>query len=491
MTSWKKSLGFTVTICWFAFMAALAANAQSQRAKDAEAEVRQDSSAKPHGRAGFLQQFNDSLEALTDKVAPAVVQIEVAGYGPVEDGSGNAAAYIVRQHRLGSGVIIDPDGYIITNAHVVEAAQRIRVTLNRSPASPASAPDAGSKSTFDAKLVGIHNESDLALLKIDVAGLPFLVDPKRTVRQGELVIALGSPEGLDNSVTMGVVSAVARQADPQRAMVYIQTDAPINRGNSGGPLVDIDGYLVGINTFIFSSSGGSEGLGFAIPAKAVKFVYDRLRKVGHVDRSDIGATAQAISPALAEGLHLPVNSGVIIADVLPDGPAATAGLKVQDVVLTVDTTPIGSLPMLEASLYLHPTDEVMTLAVLRGKEKLTLYVPVIQQKHDVDRLLDMVDPEKNLVGRLGVLGMDVDSKIAEMLPDLRFKSGVIVVARTAYRASVVAGLSPGDVIHSINTTAVNNMDDLRNAVRPLKFGDAVVLQIERDSKLEYVAFEFE
>jgi S1-C subfamily serine protease len=147
--------------------------------------------------------------------------------------------------------------------------------------------------------------------------------------------------------------------------------------------------------------------------------------------------------------------------------------------------------MLEASLYLHPTDEVMTLAVLRGKEKLTLYVPVIQQKHDVDRLLDMVDPEKNLVGRLGVLGMDVDSKIAEMLPDLRFKSGVIVVARTAYRASVVAGLSPGDVIHSINTTAVNNMDDLRNAVRPLKFGDAVVLQIERDSKLEYVAFEFE
>jgi len=136
------------------------------------------------------------------------------------------------------------------------------VTLNRSPASPASAPDAGSKSTFDAKLVGIHNESDLALLKIDVAGLPFLlVDPKRTVRQGELVIALGSPEGLDNSVTMGVVSAVARQADPQRAMVYIQTDAPINRGNSGGPLVDIDGYLVGINTFIFSSSGAARGWG--------------------------------------------------------------------------------------------------------------------------------------------------------------------------------------------------------------------------------------
>jgi serine protease Do len=157
----------------------------------------------------------------------------------------------------------------------------------------------------------------------------------------------------------------------------------------------------------------------------------------------------------------------------------------------VDGSPIDSLPMLAASLYLHPTDQIMTMVILRGQEKVTLHVPVVQAKHDVDRLVDLADPEKNVVGKLGVLGIDVDSKVIELLPDLRFKSGVVVVARTAFRASVIAGLMPGDVIHALNTTAVNNLNDLRNAVRPLKFGDAVVLQVERDGKLEYVDFEFE
>jgi serine protease Do len=488
----KKPLSWVLIVCWFVFIAALAADAQSPVEKDFAGQTRQTSSAQPHSKVGFLQQFNDSLEALTEKVAPAVVQVDVTGYGPTDDADGSTTADIARQHSLGSGVIVDPDGYIITNAHVVEGAQRIRVILNKPPNSPTSVLGAGNKSIFEAKLIGTHTESDLALLKIDATGLPFMpVDPTRAVRQGELVIALGSPEGLENSVTMGVVSSVARQADPNRAMVYIQTDAPINRGNSGGPLVDIDGYLVGINTFIFSSSGGSEGLGFAIPAKAVKFVYERLRKQGHVDRGEIGAMAQAITPTLAEGLRLPINSGVIIADVSPGGPAESAGMKVEDIVLTVDGAPIDNMPMLNASLYLHPTDELMTMVVLRGKQRLTLHVPVVQQKHEVDRLVDLADPEKNLVGKLGVLGIDVDSKTSELMPDLRFKSGVIVVARTAYRASVVAGLMPGDVIHAVNTTPVNNLEDLRNAIKPLKFGDAVVLQIERDSKLEYMDFEFE
>jgi len=147
--------------------------------------------------------------------------------------------------------------------------------------------------------------------------------------------------------------------------------------------------------------------------------------------------------------------------------------------------------MLASSLYLHPTDEVMTMVVLRGKQQVTLHVPVIQEKHDVDRLVDLADPEKNVVGKLGVLGIDVDNKVAELFPDLRFRSGVVVAARTAYRASMVAGLMPGDVIHSLNTTRVNNLTDLREAVKPLKFGDSVVLQIEREGKLQYVAFEFE
>ncbi len=488
MKLWKTILPamIAVTVCCFALLAVPAAQAQAPVEKGSAAQIRQSGDAPSHSRSGLLHQFNESLESLTDKVAPAVVQVVVTGFGPSEDGERGEATDIVRQHSLGSGVIVDPDGYIVTNAHVVQGAQRIRVTLNRPVGSSAG------KSTFDAKLIGTHEDSDLALLKIEAGGLPFLpLDPARTVRQGELVIALGSPEGLENSVTMGIVSSVARQADPDRAMVYIQTDAPINRGNSGGPLVDIDGYLVGINTFIFSNSGGSEGLGFAIPAKAVKFVYERLRKQGHVDRSEIGATAQAINLTLADGLRLPVNSGVMIADVDPEGPAASAGLQIQDIVLSIDGAPIDSLPMLASSLYLHPTDEVMTMVVLRGKQQVTLHVPVIQEKHDVDRLVDLADPEKNVVGKLGVLGIDVDNKVAELFPDLRFRSGVVVAARTAYRASMVAGLMPGDVIHSLNTTRVNNLTDLREAVKPLKFGDSVVLQIEREGKLQYVAFEFE
>jgi serine protease Do len=479
----------TLMVCGLGLVAS-PGRAQTDSGKNLGSKARPTNPAQPNSRTALLQQFSDSLEALAEEVAPAVVQVTVVGYGPAEEGGGGAAAYVMRQHSLGSGVIVDPDGYIITNAHVVEGAQRVRVTLNRPAVSPTAGP--GNNATFDAKIIGTHADTDLALLKIEATGLPFLpVDTTPTVRQGALVIALGSPEGLENTVTMGVVSSVARQADPDRAMVYIQTDAPINRGNSGGPLVDIDGHLVGINTFILSSSGGSEGLGFAIPASVVKFVYQRLRKQGHVDRSEIGAAAQSITATLAEGLKLPVDAGVVISDVLPEGPAESAGLKVGDIVLTVDGEPIDSLPVLQSSLYTHPTDEVMTMVVLRGAERVTLKIPVIQQKHEIDRLVELAAGERNLIGRLGLLGVDVDANVAGMFPYLRSRSGVMVVARTPYGAGVTPGILPGDVIRSLNTTRVNNLDKLRNAVRSLRIGDAVVLQIERDSKLEYVAFEFE
>ena len=194
---------------------------------------------------------------------------------------------------------------------------------------------------LDAKLIGIHKESDLALLKVDATDLPTLsLEEPQNIRVGQLVLAVGSPEGLQSSVTMGVISAVARQADPTKSLNYVQTDAPINPGNSGGPLVDMNGYVVGINTFILTQSGGSEGLGFAIPARVVNFVYHSLRKYGHVHRIEIGAGAQEITPTLAEGLGLPQTWGVIVDDITPDGPAASAGLQVGDIVLSADDRPI-------------------------------------------------------------------------------------------------------------------------------------------------------
>ena len=276
--------------------------------------------------ATALVELNNALEGLAAKVSPAVVQILVTSYGPVHEENHTQTALIVRQHAVGSGVIVDPNGYIITNAHVIEGAQRIRVALPL-PADNGRVVPLGKRRILEARLVGEHKETDLALLKIDETDLPTLpLLSQQRPRVGQLVFAIGSPEGLQNSVTMGVVSATARQADPDKPLSYIQTDAPINPGNSGGPLVDMNGSVIGINTFILSSGGGSEGLGFAIPARIVEFVYQSLRLHGHVHRVEIGAAAQEITPTLAEGLHLAQRWGVTIADVKPDGPAAAAGL---------------------------------------------------------------------------------------------------------------------------------------------------------------------
>ncbi len=204
-----------------------------------------------------LQQLNAALEGLVAKVSPAVVQVLVTGYGPLEQSNHTETALVARQHAVGSGVIVDSDGYIMTNAHVVEGAHRIRVVLPLPSLEYPQVHRVGKEHVLEAKLIGVHKESDLALIKIDQKNLPTLeLGSGRGVHQGQLVVAIGSPEGLENSVTMGVVSAVGRQPDPDRPMVYIQTDAPINPGNSGGPLIDMDGYVLGINTLILSAGRG-------------------------------------------------------------------------------------------------------------------------------------------------------------------------------------------------------------------------------------------
>ena len=438
-----------------------------------------------------LAQFNDALEALAAKVSPAVVQIQVTGYGPLHEEARTQTAFIVRQRAVGSGVIVDPAGYIMTNAHVVEGAQRIRVALPL-PTDTGRSVAAGKRHILDAHLVGLHKETDLALLKIDGKDLPTLaLLADRRPRVGQLVFAIGSPEGLQNSVTMGVVSAVARQADPDKPLTYIQTDAPINPGNSGGPLVDMNGSVVGINTFILSQGGGSEGLGFAIPARIVDFVYHSLRKFGHVHRTEIGAVAQEITPALADGLQLTQHWGVIVADVKPDGPAAAAGLQIQDIVLTADDRRIETLPQLSSALYLHRLDQVLKLEILRGDQKKTLYVPAIEHRDQMDQLFDSADPEKNLVPKLGILALDLTPDLRNQIGSLRIASGVIVLGRAADLIMPDTGLQTGDVIHALNTTPITSMETLRAAVLALKTGDPVVLQVERSDGLTYLSFELE
>lgn len=448
--------------------------------------------SRPPEAPQILQQLNSALEDLVAKVSPAVVQILVTGYGAIEESNRSQTALVGRQHAIGSGVIVSSDGYIMTNAHVVEGAHRIRVVLPMPSVDFPQVEPVGKQHVLEAKLIGIHKESDLALLKVDQKDLPTLeLGSARRVRQGQLVVAIGSPEGLQNSVTMGVVSSVGRQPDPDRSMVYIQTDAPINPGNSGGPLIDMDGYVLGINTMILSEGGGSEGLGFAIPARVVRFVYRSLRKYGHVHRVEIGAVAQNITPSLAEGLGLSRSWGVIVSDVNPGGPAEAAGLKTADIILSADDRPIDTLPALTAALYLHPLDEVMKLVVLRGGERKILYVAVSEHRDQMDKLMDSVDPDKSLVARLGILAVDLNDQLRSMVGNLRISSGVVVIARAADLIGPETGLKTGDVIHSINKTPIDSVDSLRSTLDGLKRGAPIALQVERDGQLQWLAFEME
>ena len=401
----RGTAGYRWNSCkWWVWLVLMAAPLRAQSIKHPE-------------HPDLLQQLDSTFESLTQRVSPAVVQVLVTGYGAVEQHGGTDTALIAHQRLLGSGVIVDSNGYIITNAHVVRGAVRVRVMLF-SPESGTS-PDAtlDTKSTLikstlmDARILGVDADTDLALLKVEATGLPALPFGRyRDVRQGQLVFAFGSPEGLGNSVTMGVVSSVARQPDLDHPMVYIQTDAPINPGSSGGPLVNAQGQVVGINTFILTEGGGNEGLGFAIPSAMVTRIYGQLRIHGHVHREEIGAVVQTITPTMAAGLGLPRDYGVIVADVTPGGPANAAGLKVQDIILRLDGVAVINVPQFDARFLLRPDPVPIHLEVLRGTQQIALVVQVIEAKDNMDRLADSLDPQKDMVPRLGILGVQIDAR---------------------------------------------------------------------------------
>jgi serine protease Do len=440
-----------------------------------------------------LHQFNNSVRALVKRVTPSVVQILVSGYGPVEGSRGNTSLVLGKQQSIGSGVIIDPDGCILTNAHVVNGAHRVEVKIPAatSDESPDGSLVSARGRTVEARIIGTDSEIDLALLKVEARGLPAIqLGDYNKLRQGEVVFAFGSPEGLQDSVSMGVVSAAARQRDADSPMVFVQTDAPINPGSSGGPLVNVDGELVGINTFILTEGGGNEGLGFAIPSAIVAFAYPQLRRYGHVHRGETGILVQGITPSLAAGLKLPSDWGVIVSDVAPGSPAEAAGLKIQDIITTIDGRPVDNLPSLGTRLFMRRGGERIKLGVLRGSEKLSFDVLVVELPHEFDRLADLVNPDKSLVSKLGIVGLEIDPKIAAMFPTLRLTGGVIVVARAA-DPNVDTSLTAGDVIHAINGAPVETMETLRAVLDQMKQNSPVVLQIEREGKLMFVSFQLD
>jgi serine protease Do len=444
-------------------------------------------------RTPSLAELSRSLQDLAEKVSPSVVQILVTAstFGP--DAPTTASGVPATRRASGSGVVVHADGYVVTNAHVVENATRIEVEIPFA----ATGGDPGRSilgrrgRIVGAQIVSTDDETDLAVLKIAERGLPVLpYGDSDGLRAGQLVLAFGSPLGLSSSVTMGVVSAVARQLEPEHPMIYVQTDAPINPGNSGGALVDTDGRLVGINTKILSQGGGSEGIGFAAPSNIVRNVVDQMITFGRVRRGEIGVNAQTITPTLAEALGLPVRSGVIIGDVAANSPAARSGLQRGDLVATLDGKPMENGRQFRINIYARAGQQV-SLDVLRGAQRIQLRVPVAERAGPVGRLADLIGAQQG-IPQLGITVLDLTPAITEMLPAVRRDRGA-VIARVGSDAPLSAEgrLLVGDVVYELNGRTITNGMDLKNAAAALKIGVPAVLVVEREGVLHYVSFRSE
>jgi serine protease Do len=435
-----------------------------------------------------LVAFRRGLQALVERVAPAVVHVIATGYTAEGPGLLTAA------RGSGSGVILDPAGYVVTNAHVVEGARRIQVAL-----AAAVPPEPSAQSilkapgrVLGARVIGVDRETDLAVLKVEQDGLPALaLGDSEALRQGEMVMAFGSPLGLEGSVSLGVVSAVARQLEPEGRMIYVQTDAAINPGNSGGPLVDAEGRVVGINTLILSQSGGNEGVGFAAPSNIVRTVYEQIRSTGRMRRGEIGVRAQTITPMLAAGLGLGQDRGVVLADVRPGGPGDQAGLRPGDIVLSLDGKSMENARQLEVNLYARPVGQLVTVQVRRGTQTTPVRVAVADRVDDPENLAARVTPEKNIVAPLGILALDLDDTLLALLPSLRARAGVVVASAAPDSPAWRDPLRPGDVIYTLNQEPVTSLARLRELLAAVKPGAPVVLHLERAGELRYVALELE
>ena len=442
--------------------------------------------ARPAAPPG-LARLSDDLQALAERVRPSIVQVLVTGSAA----AGEGGALLGSQRGAGSGVILHPDGYVVTNAHVIAGARHIEVLVP-----PPAGPPGGGRSVLKAsgrilgaQVVGIDRETDLAVLLLPQKGLPALsLGDSEAVRPGQIVFAFGSPLGLEGSVSLGVVSATARQLKPESPMIYLQTDASINPGNSGGPLLDTEGRVVGINTLILSQSGGSEGIGFAAPSNIVRNVFEQIRQKGRVQRGEIGARAQTITADLASGLGLPQPWGVVIADVAPDGPAAEAGLRIGDLVHSMDGKLMENARQFDVNLYRRSVGDVVPLEVQRGEARLTLRVKVRERPTDTDRLAEMVTRERNFIAPLGILALDLsDPRLAALVGSLRARAGVVVAAARGDGLPWEDALQAGDVIYTVNGQSVLDIDGLRAALAGLSGKRSAVLQVEREGVLRYIA----
>jgi len=438
---------------------------------------------------------------LVEKVSPAVVFIssihqakapetEMRGFGqfpfqfppgsPFEDFFKRFGEQMPMQKgpmkALGSGFIIDPAGYIVTNNHVIDGANKVQVKLEDGR-------------EFTAKIVGTDAKTDLALLKIKAAkGLPYVkFGDSAKLRVGNVVLAVGNPFGLGGTVTAGIVSARNRDINAGPYDDFIQTDAAVNQGNSGGPLFDTNGDVVGVNTAIYSPNGGSVGIGFAIPANLAKSVVAQLRDHGNVERGWLGVKIQAVSPAIAQAIGLDSGMGAIIADVTPNSPAAKAGLRQGDVVLAYNGKIVKTMRDLPSMVATTRAGEVAKLDLWRGGIKTSVAVTIGQLKAEqvASASEQPVIPGSTASGFLGahLAVLDDNTRAQLKLPDTA--KGVVIAQVDPDGRAAAAGLRSGDVIEKVGSTPVASPADVDKAFAKTK-QHAVLLLVNRGGETLFV-----
>lgn len=381
------------------------------------------------------------------------------------DGDGDAPQQdATPSASLGSGFIISNDGYILTNAHVIDGANVVTVKLT-------------DKREFRAKVIGTDKQSDVAVIKINASNLPVVKigDPQQS-KAGQWVVAIGSPYGFENTVTSGIISAKGRSLPDENYTPFIQTDVPVNPGNSGGPLFNLQGQVIGINSMIYSQTGGFQGLSFAIPIDEAMRVKDELVKTGHVSRGRLGVAVQGVNQTLANSFGLQKPVGALVSSVDPGGPAAKAGLQAGDVILAVNGVTVGDSTDLPAQIASMKPGSKATLDVWRDKSKkqLTATLGSLSDAKVADNSKASTEP-----GRLGVA---VRALTSQEKSSSSLTHGLVVQQSSGPAAS--AGIQAGDVILAVNGSPVSSPEQLKQIIA--KAGSSVALLIQRNDAQIFV-----
>jgi len=377
---------------------------------------------------------------------------------------------------MGSGFIVSADGYVLTNNHVVDNAEEIIVRLS-------------DRRELTARLIGTDPRSDLAVLKIEGGDdLPVVkIGKSEKLRPGEWVFAIGSPFGFDYTVTAGIVSAIGRALPSENYVPFIQTDVAINPGNSGGPLFNLDGEVVGINSQIYTRSGGFMGVSFAIPMDDVMNVFRQIRDTGTVERGWLGVLIQEVNRDLAESFGLKRPRGALVAEVMNGSPARKAGLRSGDIILEFNGQEISLSSDLPPMVGRTPVGEDATLTVLRDGKETEIDVAIGRLPQDQAGMQVGSDPVTGSAGT-GPLGLSVEPLTDEMRKDLDVDGGVLV-SNIARGPALEAGIRPQDIITEIAKRPIASVDDFRKVVGDLKPGKAVSVRIFREGRARYLVLK--